>query len=197
MCVCDSDSEPLSSHCDPTFSVTVLSCLPSAGKLTPRPVSVCCPHLAPIVTGSLGLAFLVCFVLLSIPKARKFFQPLLPTLLQGKFFPRLVPLNLIGGSHIFPLHPRLFTSNTGSPVYRPARMVPSITHGLILAPLASSAERELLTSQGPTSSPQPASLGLSRHCAVLCTSRLLEGRGRNGEAAGEEDKGRKGRGPHL
>lgn len=68
------------------------------------------------------------------PKSKRNCQPLLPTLLQGMFCPR------------------------------PARMVPSITHGLILAPLPLAEMGSHPTSQGESSSPQGCLPGALSSC---------------------------------
>lgn len=85
-------------------------------------------------------AFLVSSV--AHPRNKRNFQPLLPTLLQGMFCPRSVSLDYVEhrGGPKPSLTPHL--SLGLSCRCRPARIVPSITHGLILAPWASSRERE-------------------------------------------------------
>ena len=142
------------------------------------------------------------------PKSMRNAQPLLPTLLQGTFCPRSVSRDLVehqAGPEPPPTHS---LSLWLSCLYRPARMVPSITHGLILAPLASSRERDQPASQGESSSPPlwpppwssaqlSASLGRpgSGH-RLVCFPASGGGEGKR-EAAGEGERGRKGRGLHL
>lgn len=115
--LCGSDSEPPTSlTVIPLFRGSVLVC--SILNLSHRCVSLAHTHavcLSPahICPHSLWVP-VIGFLVFSVvhPESKRNVQPLLPTLLQGTFCPR------------------------------PARMVPSITHGLILAPLASSRERE-------------------------------------------------------
>lgn len=109
------------------------------------------------------------------PKSKRNFQPLLPALLQGMLCPR------------------------------PARMVPSITHGLILAlPRPAGVSRRLPGQElqspvghlpGALPSCQPA-LGDPALGIVLCVSQA-PGREGKREAAGEGERGRKRRGLHL
>lgn len=91
-------------------------------------------------------------------------------------------------------------------LYSPARMVPSITHGLILALLASSREREPANLPGKSSSPLrgrlPGALPScwhpsSGHCLMCFPDPRGRGREGKGEAVGEGERGRKGRGIHL
>ena len=145
--LCGSDSEPPASlTVIPLSRGSVLVC--SILNLSHRCVALAHTHalcLSPahICPHSLWVP-VIGFLFFSVvhPKSKRNVQPLLPTLLQGMFCPRSVSLDLVehqAGPKPSPTH-RL--SLWLSCVYRPARMVPSITHGLILAPLASSRERE-------------------------------------------------------
>lgn len=90
---------------------------------------------------------------------------------------------------------------------RPARMVPSITHGLILAPLASSRRKKEASSppraraSAPTWPPPWSSAQLSgcpghpssEHCLVCFSGPRREGRGeRKGRQLGKGEKGGRG-----
>lgn len=97
-------------------------------SLSPLPphtcsVSVSC-HICPVspwvpVTG---------FLFFVHPKSKRNFQPLLPIFLQGMFCPRSVPRDCVGRRWPEAL-PHSLPLTRLSCLYRPSRMVPSITHG--------------------------------------------------------------------
>lgn len=112
-------------------------------------LSVSCPHVPPFslspcdwLFGFVCCVLFVCLFLLSIPKARESSGHCCPTLLQEMLCSRSVARTDYRGVWWTEATLPILLLNQLSLPYRPARMVPSITHGLILASSASSRRKE-------------------------------------------------------
>lgn len=165
-------------------------------------VSVPCPHLPPFFLGP-------CDWLFDFFRCQSQKQEKLPATAAhppaADVLPQVSAPRLCGA--LVARSPSPLTPLTGlSCLYRPARMVPSITHGLILSVLASSRESEPANLPGESSSPPrgrlPGALPVcwhpsSGHCLVCFPGPKEKGREGKREAAGEGERGRKGRGLHL
>lgn len=163
-------------------------------------VSVPCPHLPPFFLGPCDWPF--DFFRCQSQKQGKLpasaAHPPAADVLPQVSVPRLCGALVAQG-------PSPLTPLTGlSCLYRPARMVPSITHGLILALLASSRESEPANLLGESSSPpvwpppwSSACLLASLLWALSCVLPRPQGEGKGRKAGGSWGRGKReeGEGP--
>lgn len=186
---------PWLSFCLPdSKSLTHALCLPCPHT---RFVCVSCPHLP---TFSLGpcdwlFGFLCC------PSQNQ--EKLLATAAHppaGDVLPQVSAPRLCGAQGWPETHPDSPPLTRLSCLYRPARVVPSITHGLILAPWPPAERGSQPTSQGDSSSPSGGSLELCPALTYpgppssgLCHVCFPCPRGWGGEGKGEQlGKGKEG-----
>lgn len=180
-----------------------LSPLPPHTCLCLSPAHICPISLWVPVTGFLFFAVVH-------PKRQRNFQPLLPIFLQGMFGPRSVPRDRVGRRWPEAL-PRSLPLTRLSCLYRPSRMVPSITHGpsWLSWPPAEKGSQPAPRGELQHHPTHTHTLGClpgalpgcwhpsSGHCLMCFPGPSGRGGEGKGEAAGEGERGRMGRSLHL